>query len=42
MPVRGDHAIVLGGSVAGLPTAIIYLIFQRRVAQGVAITAGIK
>jgi len=28
--------------LAALPTAILYLIFQRRVAQGVAITSGIK
>jgi multiple sugar transport system permease protein len=28
--------------LAALPTAVLYLIFQRRVAQGVAITSGIK
>lgn len=28
--------------LAALPTAILYIIFQRRVAQGVAITSGIK
>jgi multiple sugar transport system permease protein len=28
--------------LAALPTVILYLVFQRRVAQGVAITSGIK
>ena len=34
--------VMASAVLAGLPTAILYLIFQRRVAQGVAITAGIK
>jgi multiple sugar transport system permease protein len=28
--------------LAALPTAVLFVIFQRRVAQGVAITSGIK
>ena len=28
--------------LAALPTVILYLIFQRRVAEGVAITSGVK
>jgi multiple sugar transport system permease protein len=28
--------------LAGIPTVVLYLVFQRRVAQGVAITSGIK
>ncbi len=34
--------IMASAVLAALPTAILYLIFQRRVTQGVAITAGIK
>ena len=34
--------VMASAVLAALPTAILYLIFQRRVAQGVAITAGIK
>jgi len=28
--------------LAALPTALVYVLFHRRVAQGVAMTAGIK
>ena len=28
--------------LAGIPTVVLYLVFQRRVAQGVALTSGIK
>ncbi|HUX50946.1 MAG TPA: carbohydrate ABC transporter permease [Spirochaetia bacterium] len=34
--------VMASAVLAALPTAILYLIFQKRVAQGVAVTAGIK
>lgn len=34
--------VMASAVLAAIPTVVVYLIFQRRVAQGVAITAGIK
>ena len=37
------YARLLAGAVlAGLPVALIYLIFQRRVTQAITLSAGIK
>ena len=37
------YARVLAGAVmAGLPVALVYLIFQRRVTQAIMLSAGIK
>ena len=33
---------VAAACLAGLPVAILYLIFQRRVTQAIMLTAGIK
>jgi multiple sugar transport system permease protein len=38
-----QYARVLAGAIlAGLPVAIVYLIFQRRVTQAIMLSAGIK
>ena len=38
-----QYAALLAGAVlAGLPVAIVYLIFQRRVTQAIMLSAGIK
>lgn len=38
-----QYARVLAGAImAGLPVAVVYLIFQRRVTQAIMLTAGIK
>ena len=37
------YARLLAGAVlAGLPVALVYLIFQRRVTQAITLSAGIK
>lgn len=37
------YARLLAGAVmTGLPVAIVYLIFQRRVTQAIMLTAGVK
>ena len=36
------RALLAGAVLAGLPVAIVYLIFQRRVTQAITLSAGIK
>ena len=37
------YARLLAGAVmTGLPVAVVYLIFQRRVTQAIMLTAGVK
>ena len=34
--------VMASAVLAAIPTVVLYLIFQRKVAQGVAVTAGLK